>query len=156
MTETTAPGPVLRGLRPFFGRDPFTALRQEMDDLLSRFSSNGIENWFGAMAPSVDLSETNEALQIKIDVPGMKPEDIDVEIGPNSVRISGERKEEKEEKGKSFHRVERRAGKFSRTIALPCAVQEGKVHAEYHDGVLSILLPKAEGAKAHRVKISAK
>jgi HSP20 family protein len=157
MTEMTAPSRTSRHLRPFFGRDPFTALRQEVDDLLTRFTVDGPENWFsGAMTPSADLSETNEALQVKIDVPGLKPDDIDIEVAHNSLRISGERKEEKEEKGKSFHRVERRTGKFSRTISLPCAVQESKIHAEYHDGVLSILMPKAEEAKAHRVKIAAK
>ncbi|HXY36502.1 MAG TPA: Hsp20/alpha crystallin family protein [Planctomycetaceae bacterium] len=157
MPETTAPVRVSRGLQPFFGQDPLNALRQEMNDVLSRFSIEGVENWFAGVAtPAVDLAETNESLQIKIDVPGFKPDDIDIEVCRNSVRISGERKEEKEEKGKSFHRVERRAGKFSRTISLPCAVQESKVHAEYHDGVLSILMPKAEEAKAHRVKVTAK
>ncbi len=157
MSETTTPARVSRSMRPFFGRDPINALRMEMDDLLSRFSVEGVENWFaGAMTPAVDLAETNESLQIKIDVPGLKPEDIDIEVSHNALRISGERKEEKEEKGKSFHRVERRVGKFSRTISLPCAVQESKVHAEYHDGVLSVLLPKVEEAKAHRVKVAAK
>jgi HSP20 family protein len=157
MTEPTPPARMSRSLQPFFGGDPFNALRHEMNDVLSRFSMEGVENWFaGTMAPSVDLTETNESLQIKIDVPGLKPEDIDIEVCRNSVRISGERKEEKEEKGKSFHRVERRAGKFSRTIGLPCAVVESKVHAEYHDGVLSVLLPKAEEAKAHRVKVATK
>jgi HSP20 family protein len=157
MTEMTAPSRASRHLRPLFGRDPFTALRQEVDDLLNHLSVEGPENWFsGVITPSVDLSETNEALQVKIDVPGLKPEDIDIEVAHNSMRVSGERKEEKEEKGKSFHRVERRSGKFSRTISLPCAVQENKIQAEYHDGVLSVLMPKAEEAKAHRIKIAAK
>ena len=157
MTEMTAPSRASRHLQPLFRRDPFTALRQEVDDLLSRLSVDGPENWFsGVIAPSVDLSETNEALQVKIDVPGLKPEDIDIEVAQNSMRVSGERKEEKEEKGKSFHRVERRSGKFSRTISLPCAVQENKIQAEYHDGVLSVLMPKAEEAKAHRIKVAAK
>ena len=157
MTEMTAPSRASRHLRPLFGRDPFTALRQEVDDLLNHFSADGPEGWFsGVITPSVDLSETNEALQVKIDVPGLKAEDIDIEVAHNSMRVSGERKEEKEEKGKSFHRVERRSGKFSRTISLPCAVQENKIQAEYHDGVLSVLMPKAEEAKAHRIKIAAK
>ena len=157
MPETNAPARVPRGLQPFFGHDPFNALRQEMNDLLSRFSVEGVENWIAGIAtPAVDMAETDESLQIKIDVPGFKPDDIDIEVCRMSLRISGERKEDKEEKGKSFHRVERRAGKFSRTIPLPCAVQENKVHAEYRDGVLSILLPKAEEARAHRVKVSSK
>jgi len=157
MTETTTPARVSRGLRPFFNRDPLSALRQEMEDLFSRFTSEGAEGWFaGAMAPSLDLSETNESLQVKIDVPGLKPEDIEIEVRNNTLRVSGERKEEKEEKGKSFHRVERRTGRFSRTVNLPCAVQENKVQAEYHDGVLSILMPKSEEARAHRIKVGAK
>jgi HSP20 family protein len=153
----TLPARVPRGLRPFFGRDPLATLRQEMEDLLTRFTTEGVEGWVGGMmAPSMDLAETNEALQLKVDVPGMKPEDIEIEVTNNLLRIRGERREEKEEKGKTFHRVERRAGKFSRTLSLPCAVQENKVHAEYHDGVLSILLPKAEEARAHRIKVAAK
>ena len=146
MTEMTAPNRASRHLRPLFGRDPFTALRQEVDDLLSRLSVDGPENWFsGVITPSVDLSETNEALQVKIDVPGLKPEDIDIEVAHNSMRVSGERKEEKEEKGKSFHRVERRSGKFSRTISLPCAVQENK-----NPGRISRRRPQRSHAEGRR------
>jgi HSP20 family protein len=67
--------------------------------------------------------------------------------------VAGERKEEKEEKGKTFHRVERLYGNFSRSVTLPCSVNEEEVAAEYKDGVLTIKLPKAEEAKAHKIKV---
>ncbi len=157
MSASTSPARVSSGLRPFFGRDMWSALRQEIDDVLGRFPFDGAEGWLaGPKAPSLDLSETNESLQLKVDVPGMKPEEIEVEVANNTLRIHGERKEEREEKGKTYHRIERHTGSFSRVVALPCPVQENKIQAEYRDGVLSILLPKAEEAKAHKIKVAAK
>jgi HSP20 family protein len=67
--------------------------------------------------------------------------------------ISGERKDEKEEKGKTFHRVERHYGSFSRSVTLPSAVAEDKVDAQYHDGVLTVTLQKTEEAKSKKIKV---
>jgi len=143
-----------RGLSPWFSREPFRTLQEEMDDLISRFSAdwNG-EPFAGMTAPSVDLSETDEALQIRMDLPGVKPEEIDVEVTGNTIRISGERKEEQEEQGKTFHRVERRSGSFARALTLPGAVEEDKVEAEYEDGVLNITLPKTEQARTRKIDV---
>ena len=133
------------------------SLREEMDDLLNRFSLS----WDGGRemsltnAPSLDISETDKDIQLKIDVPGMKPNELEIEVSGDVVRITGEHKEEKEEKGRKFHRVERRVGSFERTVCLPCAVKEEKVNAEYHDGVLTVTLPKLEAAKTHKIPIKA-
>jgi HSP20 family protein len=125
-----------------------------MDDLLSRFWGDEGEGWLaGRMAPSADLSETDTAIEVRVDLPGIKPSEIDIQLSGNVLTVSGERKEEKEEKGRTFHRVERRTGSFSRSITLPCAVQEQEVAAEYRDGVLAITLPKEEGAKARKIKV---
>lgn len=145
---------VSQALRPLFSRDPFAGLQKEMDDLLSRFQAD----WDGdgvlaAVSPSVDLSETDDALQIRLDVPGMKPDEINIEVSGGTIRISGEHKEEKEEKGKTYHRLERRTGSFARALTLPAAVKEDKVNAECKDGVLTITLPKTEAAKTRTVKI---
>ena len=160
MTSSLIPRRASRALTSFFGRDPFRALQAEMDDVLTRFS----EVWTGdeglmerVRIPSLDLSETDGEVQIKVDVPGMKPEEIDIEVTGNTVRISGqhteEKKEDKEEKGRTYHRIERRSGSFSRSVELPCAVKEDKVSAEYKDGVLKMTLPKSEEAKTHKVTV---
>ena len=144
-------------LGSFFDRDPFALLQQEMDALLGRFRGNGNnDQQLSAILPSVDLSETNDAVQIRMDVPGMKPEEIDIEVSGNTIRIRGEHREEKEEKGKTYQRLERRQGSFARSFTLPAAVKEGKVTADYQNGVLSIVLPKTEESKTQKVKINGK
>lgn len=146
------PARVSQGLQPLFS--PFRALRDEMEDLITRFSADWSAPWLTtAFKPATDLSETADTLQIRMDVPGIKPDDISVDVTGNTVRISGERKEEKEEKGKTYHRVQRRTGTFCESLTLPCRVREDKVHAEFTDGVLTITLPKCEEAKTHKVKI---
>lgn len=153
--STTVPSTrTSRSLQPLF--TPFRALREEMDDLLSRFSHNWDSDLLKpSFSPSLDMSETADALEIRVDVPGMKPDDISVEVSGGTLKISGERKEEKEEKGKTWHRIERRSGKFCESVTLPCRVREDKVQAEFHDGVLTVNLPKSEDAKTHKVKIKA-
>lgn len=148
------PSRVTRGLRPLFERDPFRVLQDEMDDLLSRFSQSWDEEWLAHVhAPSTDLSETENALQVRMDMPGIDAKDIDIELTGNTLRISGERKEEKEEKGKTYHRVERRMGSFARSLTLPCAVKEDKIRAECDGGVLTVTLPKTEEAKTHKITV---
>jgi HSP20 family protein len=137
-----------------WGHDPFAALRAEMNDLRARFFGSGEEEWMtGTMAPALDLSETDTAIDVRMDVPGVTAKDIDIQVNGNLLTVSGERKEEKEEKGKTFHRIERSYGNFSRSVTLPCPVLENEVAAEYHDGVLTIKLPKKEEAKTHKVKV---
>lgn len=139
---------------PWFGRDTFASLREEMNDLLSRFSTDTGAGWLSAeQIPSLDLSETDGAVEVKVDMPGIKPEDIDIEVRGDILQVRGEHREEKEEKGKTFHRVERRSGSFSRSITLPCAVDQEKVSAECHDGVLTIQLPKSEESRTKKIKV---
>jgi HSP20 family protein len=107
----------------------------------------------GRMVPSLDLTETPTAVEIRVDVPGLKAEDIDIQLSNGVLTVSGQRKEEKEEKGKTFHRVERRHGAFSRSVTLPAAVAEDKVDAQYRDGVLTISLQKTEEAKSKKIKV---
>jgi HSP20 family protein len=139
---------------PSLWRDPFTSLQEEMNELRSRLIGDGGEGWYsGAMVPALDMSETDSSIDVRMDIPGMAAKDIDIQVSGNVLTVSGKREEEKEEKGKAFHRVERRYGDFSRSVTLPCAVDDDKVAAEYRDGVLSIKLPKTEEAKAHKVKV---
>ena len=105
------------------------------------------------MLPSLDLSETPTTIEVRMDVPGIKAEEIDIQLANGVLTVSGERKEEKEEKGKTFHRVERHYGSFSRSVTLPSTVAEDKVDAQYHDGVLTVTLQKTEEAKSKKIKV---
>ena len=151
-TALATQGP--RQLQPLFR--PFRMLQQEFDDLFNRLSSD----WDGNLLTSeftaaCDLSETADAFQVRMDVPGIKPDDITVQVTGDTVHVSGERKEEKEEKGKTYHRIERRSGKFSEIVTLPGSVKDENVQAEFHDGVLTVTLPKTEASKTRTVKVKA-
>jgi HSP20 family protein len=131
-----------------------TTVREEMDDLINRVFAEGEEVWpFGRIAPSLDLAETNHAIEVRLDVPGMDPKDIEIQLNGNALTVSGSRKEEKEEKGTAYHRLERRSGTFSRSISLPCAVNEEAINAKYRDGVLTITMPKTEEAKSRKIEV---
>jgi HSP20 family protein len=134
---------------------PFRALRAEFDDLFNRLAADwdGRKWLTSELHPACDLSETADAFQIRMDVPGIKPDDITVQVTGDSAQISGERKEEKEEKGKAYHRLERRSGAFSQMLRLPSAVNEEKVQADFSEGVLTVTLPKTEATKTRTVKV---
>jgi HSP20 family protein len=152
----TLPARISSSFPSLFNRAPFRTLRQEMDDLIERVSREWDGNWPAVgFRPAADVSETDGTLEIKMDIPGVKPEEVSIEVTGNRIRISGERKTEKEEKGKTWHRVQRSSGQFCETMTLPCAIKEDQVHAEFHDGVLVVKLPKTEAAKTHKVKIKA-
>lgn len=103
----------------------------------------------------MDVSETDTAVVVKMDLPGVAAKDIDISVDNNLLTIRGERKEEKEEtdKAKQYHRIERRFGSFSRSLPLPCAVNEGEAAAEFKEGVLSVTLPKSESAKPKKIAV---
>lgn len=140
--------------RGLFRHTPLAALRDEMSDLASMILTDvGEALPFRLLTPSIDLSETDSAVEVRVDLPGLKPADIDVQLSEHMLTISGRREEQKEEKGRTFHRVERRNGHFSRSVMLPCSVDETKVDAQFLDGVLIVKLPKTAEARAHKIKI---
>jgi HSP20 family protein len=142
------------GLSSLWRRDPFTALRDEMNALRAQMWGDGDEGVFaGSFAPNVDLSETDTAVEVRMDIPGVKAKDIDIQVNGQLLTVSAQREEEREEKGRTFHRIERQSGRYSRSLTLPGHVNESEVAAEYHDGVLSITLPKTEESKAHKIKV---
>jgi HSP20 family protein len=146
-----------RAMQPLFGGDLLASFQKEMDELLSRFQASWSGDGLPAVTiPAADLSETDDALQIRMDMPGLKAEEINIDVSGNTIRISGEHKEEKEEKGKTYHRIERRSGSFARAMTLPVPVKDDKVNAECKDGVLTITLPKTAAAKTHKIKVTAK
>ena len=149
-TETKRQKP--RGLVTQFRQHPLATLREEVDDLARRLV--GEDGWFsGRLMPLLDLSETDTAIQVTMDLPGVNPDEIDIHVSGNTLNVRGETKQEKEDKGRRFHRIERSRGVYSRTVTLPCAVVEDEVAAEYTDGVLTITLPKCEESKSRRIPV---
>jgi HSP20 family protein len=104
-------------------------------------------------APNVDILETLEEFQIKAELPDVKKEDVKVTVDDGVLRIQGERNQEKEDKGKKYHRIERSYGTFLRTFALPDNIDEGQVQADFKDGVLNVRLRKSEKAKPKSIEV---
>ncbi len=144
-------------LAPFGNRfGLFDDLRREMDNLLTRFftgEDGGEASQIAVWAPRLNLSETDKEYEVTVDLPGMKPEDIQIELRQGDLWITGERKAETEEKGKTWHRVERFYGQFRRVVRLGDDVDPENVEAEYKDGVLKITVPKAPTAQTKRIEI---
>jgi HSP20 family protein len=152
--STAVAKPETRKVRPWFRRGPLEGIREEMEDLFSRTFGEGTDLFaVDRITPSLDLAETDGALEVRMDIPGMEAKDIDIQVNANVLTVSGERKEEREEKGKTYHRVERRVGAFSRSVTLPCPVKEDAVDAQYRSGILTIKLPKTEEAKARKITV---
>lgn len=126
-------------------------LFRHLDDLLGQVE--GQEARGPSFAPPVDVTEDEGHYLISFDVPGMKKDDLAIEVDGRTLTVSGERKfEQKADKGKT-HFVERRYGSFQRTFTLPEGVKADAVEADYRDGVLTVAIPKAPEAKATKVKI---
>lgn len=134
-------------------RGPLDRVRREFDSLLGSFGEE-FEALFRSLTP-VDLYETDEAVEVQVDLPGVKPDDVEIRLSGLVLTVRGERKIEKHPHLSAEHRTERRTGAFSRSVTLPCEVMEDEAVAEYRDGVLTITLPKAETSRAHRIAIKA-
>ena len=103
--------------------------------------------------PVTNISETNDDIIVTAEIPGMEPKDIDISVTGDVLTVTGEKKQEKETKDESFHRIERSYGAFTRSFRLPTTVLTEKVAADYKSGVLRITLPKTPEAKRREVKI---
>lgn len=140
----------------WFEEQPLSVLRQEMDQLLQNFfGDEGEVGARAAMVPRLDVAETDNEVEVTTDLPGFKPEEVHVEVRDNYLTVSGEHVEEKKENGngKKYHRMERRTGTFSRSVWLPCAVDERKVDAQLKQGVLTIRLPKTAEAQTKKIAV---
>jgi HSP20 family protein len=131
-------------------------LQREMNrlfDSLTPTTPNG-ENVGVAFIPPAEMHETPEAIHLKLEVPGMEPKDLDVQVTAEAIAISGDRKSETKTQEKGMTRTEFRYGQFRRVIPLPTRIQNDKVQAEYKNGILSLTLPKAEAEKNKVVKVN--
>jgi HSP20 family protein len=136
---------------PFFETEEFPTGLRLFQDTVNRLLSDQASTrpW----APAVDILETENELVLKADVPGVDFKDIDIQIENGTLTLKGERKFEKEENNKGYHRLERSYGSFVRYFSLPETVDPEKVHAAYTNGVLSVTLPKKELAKPRTIKV---
>jgi HSP20 family protein len=138
--------------------DPFQdlqAFREEMNRTFSR--------WFGRedqeerpaprWAPALDVVESSDAYHIDVEVPGLRPEDIDVTVDQGMLTVQGERRSEQETRDRQYHRIERRYGVFRRSITLPSHVDADRVDATYDNGVLRLTVPKIEAAQPKRITV---
>ncbi len=135
----------------------FRGLSRFIDDVIDEFVRSPLfsvaKERTGMIIPPVDVSETDDEIVVTSELPGMKKEDIKLSLEDNVLTISGEKKEEREEKEKNFHLLERSFGSFRRSVSLPTSIEAGKVKASYKDGVLTVTIPKKEGAKPKEIKV---
>jgi HSP20 family protein len=132
--------------------DPFLSLHREMnrlfDDMFRGFGASQPGEAGGAIgtwAPALDVSETEGALKICADLPGLKPEDIQIDLQDDVLSIRGERREERRDDKENFHLTERSVGSFARTLRLPFQADPGQVQAQFTAGVLTLTIPKPAG-----------
>ena len=133
--------------------DPLANLRA-FEDAFSRMLTEPQSNrpW----SPSVDIFETENELVLKADLPEVDQKNIDVRVENQTLTIAGERKFQAQQNGKGYHRIERSYGNFVRSFAVPNSFDTEKIGAAFHNGVLTVTLPKKEAAKPRQVKIEVK
>ena len=133
------------------------ATRREIDRVFDRFfgQANGV---VGPWTPVVDVRETKDAIEVVAELPGLRPDDVEVNVENNVLTIAGEKQQELTEGGPEaeYHLVERRCGRFERSFTLPRSVDAEKIGARFEHGLLTVTLPKAEAAKPRRVEIRSK
>jgi HSP20 family protein len=137
--------------------DPF----REMEDLFDRYTkavgwpqrANQELTAAGDWSPRVDIAETEKEFVIKAEIPEVKKEDVKVTVDSSVLTIRGERRQEKEEKDKKFHKIERYYGSFSRSFTLPDEVEITKIEAIFKDGMLNLHIPKSKEAKSKKIEV---
>jgi HSP20 family protein len=142
--------------------DPFRDLltiQDEMNTLFNRTYGERGQQGEGAgpqaraWAPALDISERKDAYLVSVELPGIKPDQIDITLEDGLLTLSGEREFTAESAEQQFHRVERRYGSFRRAITLPNQVQADAIEAHFEDGVLTVRVPKAEEARPKRITV---
>ncbi len=126
---------------------------KRFSDIMDEFFNDALETRRDSFAPSINISETEKQFVIEVEVPGVDKKDIELNVERKTLTISGERKFEKKEDGKHYHRVESHYGNFSRSFTLPDNVNIETINAAYHNGILSITVDKSEQSMRKQIKI---
>jgi len=131
-----------------------STLRGGINELFDRFFEDFPTADAGNWAPALDVSERDDQIVVKAELPGIKPEEIDIEVQGSTLYLSGEKQAAEEEKCDNHYYVERRWGSFKRAIPLTEEVDSDKIEASCSDGVLTVTLPKTEAAKPRKIKVN--
>ncbi|HET6879047.1 MAG TPA: Hsp20/alpha crystallin family protein [Pirellulales bacterium] len=138
---------------------PLTEFRSEVDRLFDSFLREpfgwGDRGWNDLWNPSLDVTDDDKTVTVKVEVPGVKPDDISLSVTGNTLLISGEKKESEERKGDGLYHCERRFGSFRRNVMLPPGVDPEKVTADYAHGVLTVRLQKTPEAMPKKIPVKA-
>jgi len=135
----------------------FVSVQRDINRLFDNFFRSGspVEETMATsyFAPAVDIAEQENEYVVKVELPGVAKEDVKISVESNILTIKGEKKQEKEEKNKNFHRVERSYGSFQRSFTLPSTVKNDKIDALFNSGILTITMPKSEEAKPKQIEV---
>jgi HSP20 family protein len=131
-------------------------LREAMDRLFDDAFTSPVRPSAAAIVPAIDLYETANEVVAKVNLPGMKTDDVEISVSADILTLRGEMKASNEKKEANYHIFERRVGAFERSVRLPTEVQTDKAKADFEDGVLTITLPKSEEVKPRVINIKAK
>ncbi len=134
---------------PVLDSEFFPAIRNMQESLSRAFNEPNSRPW----TPAVDIVESEDTLELRMDVPGVEHNAIDINLENNTLTVKGERQFENQQNGRGYHRIERSYGSFARSFSLPETVDAEKVRAEFKNGVLHVALPKKELAKPRPIKI---
>jgi HSP20 family protein len=139
--------------------DPFrelTTLQNRVNSIFQDYNRSGQDELTttGSFIPAVDVYEDEHKIVLKLEIPGVSQDDVDIRLENSTLTVRGERKFEKEEKEENFHRIERRYGSFSRSFTLPNTVDTENIRANYEQGVLNIELSKRAEAKPKQIKVN--
>lgn len=144
--------PVSRWASPF---EELDRMQRQMEWLTGSLSKGLFREPAAGVFPLMNVTEDKDNFYVRAELPGLKPDQLDISVTGDSLSLSGEREIPAEDESAQYHRREREAGKFSRIVTLPSQVDTGKVDARCADGILTVVLPKAEAAKPKQVAIKA-
>lgn len=131
----------------------FDRLQRQMDELYGALSGGTLPMPSAGVFPLTNVTEDNNNYYVRAELPGIKSDELDIQVTAKSISISGERKIPAEGSNAKYHRREREAGKFSRSVSLPDDVDVDKVDAKLKNGILTLVIPKAEKTKPKQIKV---
>lgn len=133
--------------------EPFAEL-DELRSRIDRLFGEGADGSLRSWSPAIDVERSEQSILVRADIPGVKPEDVKIEVQDDVLTVSGEHEERKEDKRKHFLRRERRYGSFRRSLALPAGVDAKAIKASTHDGVVEVTIPLPQEAKKESITIT--
>ena len=133
--------------------EPLRGLRRELEQFIDDFALDLPRDTAAVWAPRLDLSETEGAFVVRMDLPGLKAEDVQVAVQDDRLVVTGERSRETAEEREDFHRVERAYGSFFRALTLPRNTDRAGIEADFEDGVLIVTMPKTAESQPRKIEV---